>query len=97
MHSGPDNPARRGFIARAAGIAGMAALAAAAGRSPPAAAKAAKSEFLYQDHRHEGKSCGQCKFFTPGDGRQDVGSCAIVEGAISRDGWCMAFAPRVLA
>ena len=94
MQSTPTDPTRRGFIARAAGIAGMAAFTAAVGRSSPAAAKAAKSEFMYQDHRHEGKDCDQCKFFTPDGGHPEVGSCAIVEGTISREGWCVAFAPR---
>src|SRR5262249_10876079 len=67
------------------------ALLFAIGRSTPAAAKAAKSDFMYQDHAHDGKSCSQCKFFSPDKQNPDVGSCSIVEGSISSKGWCMAF------
>ena len=97
MHPRPLNLARRALLGRIAEVAGLAALMAVAGRSTPAAAKAAKSDFMYQDHRHDGKSCGQCKFFSPDGPNSDSGSCSIVAGSISRDGWCAAFAPKVLA
>jgi hypothetical protein len=60
----------------------------------PAAAKAAKDDFLYQEHPNDGKDCAQCKFFAPGNGNAATGSCAIVAGAIDRSGWCLAYAPR---
>jgi hypothetical protein len=97
MLSPPADPARRGFILRAVEIAGTAALTAAVGRSGPVAAKATKSELMYQDHRHEGKHCADCKFFSPDNANPGVGSCSIVEGVISREGWCTAFAPKALA
>jgi hypothetical protein len=87
------NLARRSFLVSSTEIAGLATLTAVAGRSAPAAAKAAKSDFMYQDHRHDGKSCGQCKFFSPDAPNRDIGSCSIVAGTISREGWCAAFAP----
>jgi hypothetical protein len=91
------DPARRALLLRSAGAAGFAALTFVAGESTAAAAKAAKSDFMYQDHRQNGKSCGQCKFFL-GDGpKPDIGSCSIVSGTISREGWCTAFTPKVLA
>jgi hypothetical protein len=95
MPSLPLNLARRSFLARSAEMAGLATLAAMAGRSAPAAAKAAKGDFMYQDHRHDGKSCDQCKFFSPDGPNMESGSCSIVAGTISREGWCAAFAPKV--
>ena len=97
MRPTPVDPARRALLLRSVDLVGLVALAAALGRSTPAAAKAAKSEFLYQEHRHNGKSCGDCKFFSPDGASGDRGTCSIVEGVISREGWCTAFAPRILA
>ena len=89
----PSKPGRRTFLVRFAEVAGVAAVAASAGRSDPAAAKATKSDFMYQDHSHDGKSCDQCKFFSANAAGSDTGSCAIVSGTISRHGWCAAFSP----
>jgi hypothetical protein len=91
------NPARRLLLKRSADLAALVALAVVVGNSPQAAAKAAKSEFMYQDHGHDGKTCGQCKFYSSGDPKQPLGTCSIVDGVISRDGWCAAFAPKILA
>lgn len=90
------NPARRAVLARSAKVAALVVLAAELGRSGPAASKAAKGDFMYQDHQHDGKSCSQCKFFSPDRQNPGIGSCSIVAGAISRDGWCAAFAPKSL-
>jgi hypothetical protein len=91
------NQTRRALLLRSAKVAGLVALTAVVGSSTPAAAKAAKSDFMYQDHRRDKKSCGQCKFFSPDGPNSDIGSCSIVEGAISREGWCAAFVPKILA
>ena len=88
------NPARRFFLKRGAGVVTLTIAAVVIGEIPPAAAKAAKSELGYREHGDSGKTCGQCKFFSSSDPQQPLGSCSIVEGAISRDGWCTAFAPR---
>ena len=58
------------------------------------ASKASKSEFMYQDHRHDGKGCGDCKFFSPTTSAGDMGQCSVVDGVVKRDGWCLAFAPH---
>jgi len=85
---------RRAAIAHGARLAGIVIVAAVAGRSRSAAAKATKSELQYQEHPHDGKGCGDCKFFTPGSSNAGVGQCSLVEGSILRDGWCTAFSPR---
>jgi High potential iron-sulfur protein len=96
MRNAQWNPARRIWLARGAGLAGCAGLLAMAGHATPAAAKAAKSDFMYQDHQRNGTSCGHCKFFLPNGPVTNVGSCVIVEGTISRAGWCAAFAAKPL-
>lgn len=94
MPTRPSRPERRFFLVRIAEVAGVAAVAAIVSRSGPAAAKATKGDFLYQDHSHDGKSCDQCKFFSADGAGSDTGSCAIVSGTISRHGWCAAFSPK---
>jgi hypothetical protein len=57
-----------------------------------ASAKAAKSDFFYQDKPKDGKSCATCRMFNPADGTK--GSCAVVEGDVNASGWCLAYSPR---
>jgi len=78
---------RRILVRGVAALAGLASLSAL----QPARAKAAKSDFLYQDHPHEGKTCSDCKHFSPSGG--GTGTCAIVDGTVSAAGWCQAFSP----
>jgi len=86
---------RRSFLARGADIVGLAVLIVTTmGESSRAIAKAGKGEFMYQDHPHDGKSCAQCKFFAPDNANASTGSCEIVDGTISREGWCMAFVAK---
>ena len=85
--------ARRLLLKRGTDVVTLTIAAVLVGNSRPAAGKATKSEFGYREQGHGGKTCGQCKFFSSADPRQPLGSCSIVEGAISRDGWCTAFAP----
>jgi len=87
--------ARRLLLKRSVDVFALVVVAAAVGDSPRAAAKAAKSEFQYQEHAHDGKTCGQCKFYSSDGPNQPAGTCSIVDGPISRDGWCKAFAPKV--
>lgn len=56
------------------------------------AAKAAKQDFAYQDKPKAGKSCVTCRLFSPSTA--DVGVCAVLEGEVSPNGWCMAYSPR---
>jgi hypothetical protein len=58
----------------------------------PVAAKISKGEVFYRDSPKEGNSCAVCRLFTPGEA--GTGTCAVVEGPVSANGWCMAFAAR---
>jgi High potential iron-sulfur protein len=96
MRHDPSNQSRRVLLARSAKMVGVVALATVFGRSTPAIAKAAKSEFMYQDHPHDSKSCSQCRFYVPTGPNSDAGSCSIVDGPISQSGWCNAFTPKIV-
>ena len=61
------------------------------GTREAAAAKAQKEDVAYQDRPKAGKSCASCRQFSPtaaGKGR-----CAVVEGEVSANGWCVAYSP----
>lgn len=63
--------------------------AAVASSSVPALAADNKRQFKYQDKPGPGgKTCAGCRFFRAPHG------CSIVTGAISPDGWCIAWARR---
>lgn len=65
------------------------------GRGGPAqAGQAAKADFHYQDQPNEGKRCADCVAFVPPSAGQAAGSCNIVAGPVSPNGWCMAFSPK---
>jgi hypothetical protein len=55
-------------------------------------AKADKRDFFYQDKPKDGKSCANCRMFSLAQG--GVGMCAIVDGDVSPNGWCMAYSSR---
>lgn len=74
--------------------AAMACASALAFVSHNASAKSSKAALLYQDQPNGGKRCADCKFFSAESGNGDVGTCALVEGPIDRNGWCTAFSPR---
>lgn len=60
--------------------------------APAAAAKVSKQDFMYQDHPKEGKSCSGCRMFTAAANGKGV--CALVEGDVQPNGWCMAYSAR---
>ena len=87
--------ARRRLLGRAA--AALPALLALPllGRSLAArAGSASKEDFHYQDRPNEGKHCANCTAFVPPPAGHGAGTCNIVAGPVSADGWCMAFTPR---
>ena len=54
-----------------------------------------KARVRYQDHPKGDEYCAGCVNFIPGSMPAAMGACMIVEGAISPQGWCTAFAPKV--
>ncbi|QPF86315.1 iron oxidase [Bradyrhizobium genosp. L] len=55
-------------------------------RTASASDKMTKPQAEYQDTPNGIYSCGLCTLFVAPDG------CKVVEGVISKDGWCKAFA-----
>ena len=59
--------------------------------------KVSKSVVHYRDYPKEMQMCGMCKFFEGGGmmgGGMMAGECEVVEGRISRMGWCDLYARR---
>jgi hypothetical protein len=82
------------MLMRGAGLLGSVVLILNQEANKPAIAKAAKSDFLYQDHPHDGKDCAQCKFFSPDIDSTATGTCAMVDGQVNRNGWCLVYSPK---
>jgi len=55
---------------------------------------ASKEAFHYQDQPNDGKRCADCRQFKSPDAQHHSGSCQIVAGEISANGWCMAFTAK---
>ena len=91
MPTNLSDPSRREALVRSRDLAGVVAAAVLFGCCRPALAKAQKSDFQYQDHPRNGKDCGSCKFFSATGA---AGTCAVVDGPISHDGWCLAYSPK---
>lgn len=85
---------RRRLLGRAAALPLFLALPLLPGRAAAGTGTGSKEDFHYQDQPNEGKRCADCAQFIPPAQGQACGACRIVAGAISADGWCMAFTPR---
>ena len=71
------------------------ALAAAIGVTTTAAqAKSSKSAMKYQDHPKGSAKCSGCKLFINGKNAKAMGTCKVVDGSISPNGWCIAYTPK---
>lgn len=55
------------------------------------AAGSPKSAVKYQDKPKDGHDCKGCKFFKPGKTAKANGTCSVVTGSISPNGWCVAW------
>ena len=59
------------------------------------AAKASKESMQYRDSPNGKEKCSNCLQFIPGETPEANGTCKVVEGSISSNGWCTAYTPRV--
>ena len=94
MNTTPMRMSRREMLKQGTGLLGGLAIALLVKPDTAAASKAAKSDFFYQDHPHVGKDCAECKFFSPSGDASATGTCALVDGEISRNGWCLGYSPK---
>ena len=56
--------------------------------------KLTKAVVKYRDKPSAGKDCDDCLHFIPGATPKAKGKCKVVEGDISPNGYCTAFAPK---
>jgi hypothetical protein len=59
-----------------------------------AAEKLQKAAVNYQDKPKDGKDCDDCMHFVVGATPKAMGTCKVVEGAVSPHGYCAAFTPK---
>ena len=61
---------------------------------PAFAGKVSKATAHYQDHPNGSHDCSECDFFIKPKGDAKFGSCKLVQGNISLDGWCEYYTPE---
>jgi hypothetical protein len=52
-----------------------------------------KSDVQYQEEPSEGMKCSGCTFYIEDKNGDGMGACAIVEGNIDPEGYCVSYAP----
>lgn len=83
---------RRSFIE---GVVVVPALAAAwAARARADSSKASQASMRYQSTPNGNMHCSLCKFFISGQDAQSSGTCQIVDGSISPNGYCIGFTQK---
>jgi len=83
---------RRTFVANAVVLPALAGLLLA--ETATAQAKGTKAQFKYQNSPSNGHKCSQCTFYVAGSSPSANGSCKLVDGSISPNGWCTAWQPK---
>jgi High potential iron-sulfur protein len=58
------------------------------------ASKASQSSMHYQNTPNGNMHCSLCKFFIPAQDAKSDGSCQIVDGSISPNGYCIAYSAK---
>ena len=87
-------PSRRELFKKGAVAAVGVAVAGVALSVESAAAKMTQAGAMYQPKPHGNQKCSVCARFTPGPTPTADGTCAVVDGKISPDGWCVMFTPK---
>ncbi len=87
---------RRSFLKGAALLASIAIVPLMVSKkaSAAAAAKSPQAAMQYQDHPKGDLKCANCVQFIPGKSAKANGSCKIVDGVISPQGYCIGFAAK---
>lgn len=88
----PDRSSRKEALKSMIVLPALAAsLAATAG---VAEAKSSQAAMKYQKTPKNGAKCSTCKLFVPGKSATANGTCQVVDGAISPNGWCIAYTKK---
>ena len=83
---------RRRFIGAAVILPALGGLL--SGATSADASKASQASMHYQPTPNGTMHCSECKFFIPGQDAQSNGTCQIVDGSISPNGYCIAFTSK---
>ncbi len=92
MTDSSNGMTRGRFVAGAVVLPALAGLLLA--ETATAQAKGSKAQFKYQNTPNKGHKCAQCTFFIAGSSPKANGACKLVDGSISPNGWCTAYAPK---
>ena len=92
MQNSSNAMTRRTFVANAIVLPALAGLLFA--ETTTAQAKGSQAQFKYQNSPKNGQKCSQCTFYIPGKSATANGSCKIVDGSISPNGWCTAWSKK---
>ncbi len=89
------NQVSRRLLLRRAGLVTVTSviLAGLMEKSAHADALQTQDSVSYQSTPSDGQHCGICKNFIPGAAGLPTGTCRVVAGAVSPDGYCLAFEP----
>jgi hypothetical protein len=83
---------RRTFLKAAIVLPGLTAALGGLGRAD--SSKASQASMHYQTSPNGSAHCAVCQFFIPGANATADGSCKVVDGSISPNGYCIAYAAR---
>ena len=90
MNEGLEKKISRRTLLKGAAVAmGLALASTLTGKAR--AAKSTKAAMKYQDKPNGDQKCSNCKFFVAGKTPTSDGTCQVVEGSISPQGWCTAY------
>jgi len=68
-------------------------IAGAVAKTASADALQSQDSVSYQSTPSDGQHCSICKNFIPGAAGSATGTCKVVAGAVSPNGYCLAFEP----
>jgi hypothetical protein len=92
MAESPYRVSRGTFVRSIVVLPALAALT--AGVAGADGSKASQASMHYQTSPNDGKHCSGCKFFNPAGDPSANGTCQIVDGSISPNGYCMAYSAK---
>lgn len=88
------DPARRELFRKSAVAAVGLAVAGVTLSTEPAAAKMSQKGAMYRSKPNGTQKCSGCARFKAGPTPNADGTCAIVEGKIAPEGWCVMYTPK---
>ena len=93
MNELPDKIISRRTLLK--GVVGITGLALASGAfTVNAQTKSTKASMKYQETPKGDQKCINCTLFIPGKSSMADGTCQVVEGSISPQGWCTAYTKK---